>query len=173
MTKKINNLEHFLKEANALLEALNEYDEATARLAEIDLRSDMPVEELAFAVSDIELIIEEREEIKSRAETSQTGLVAAIEEQDEDSAEFLNCVFEGKEIKYALTGDRQLAKEVVYKLIAIQKSIMEKDAEILEKFSAKQKEIKETLKNLQGDKKKLDFLSLTASGTQDSPGFNV
>jgi len=169
----INNLEIFLREANSLLEALTDYDEATTRLAEVDLRAELPAEELGFAVADIEGIIQEREELKERAEVAQTEMTRAISEQNEDDIELIECAFGGKEIKYSLTGDRKLAKEVIYQLLAMQKEIIEKDTIIIEKFTSKQEEIKEVLKDLQGDKKKLDFLNLTATGAQDSSGFNV
>ncbi|MCL1903091.1 MAG: hypothetical protein FWF94_01570 [Oscillospiraceae bacterium] len=169
----INNLELFLKEANTLLEALTDYDEATTRLNGIDLHADLSVEELVFAVDDIDDIIQEREEIKERAEIAQTEMTKVIEEQSDEDAELIKCVFGGKEIEYSLTGDRKLAKEVIYKLLVMQKEIIEKDTEIITKFSSKQDEIKTILKELQGDKKKLDFLSLTATGSQDSSGFNV
>lgn len=169
----INNLELFLKGANALLEALTDYNEATNRLGEIDLQPDLPVEELALAVDDVESIIGEREEIKARAEIAQAEMTKAIGKQTPEDVKLIECIFEGKEVKYALTGDKSLAKDVIYKLLAIQKEIIEKDTAIIKRFKAKQDEIKNTLKNLQGDKKKLDFLNLSATGAHDSSGFNV
>ena len=171
--KMISNLEFFLEKANVLLEALNEYDNATDRLSGIDLRSDLPAEELGFVVDDFENIIQEREEIKERAEVGQAELIKAIEEQSEDDIKLIKCAFSGEEVGYSLTGDKRLVKDLIYRLITMQKSIVEKDNQIISKFSAVQDEIREVLKNSQSDKKKLDFLNLTATGSQDSAGFNV
>jgi len=169
----INNLELFLKATNSLLEALTEYDEATDRLAAIDLRGSLSSEELSFAVDDFENILGEREDIKERAEAAEVEMMGAIGEQTADDLELIKCVFGGNEIRYSLTGDRQLAKEAIYKLLEMQRDIIEKDGVIIKSFSDSKYEIWNKLKELRGDKKKLDFLNLTATGTQDSVGFNV
>jgi len=166
----INNLELFLKEANVLLVALTEYDEVTDRLLEVDLQQ----EDLMFAVDDIETLLAEREELRECAESARVAMTNAIREQDEENADLIRCVFEGKEIAYSLTGDKVLAKEVIYKLLAMQKDIMGKDNLIIANLTSKKSEIKTALKNLQGDKKKLDFLNVTAANSQDSASeFNV
>jgi UDP-N-acetylmuramate-alanine ligase len=164
----INNLEIFLKEATDLLTALNEYAEATDRLLEIDLEQ----EEFEYAVDDIGNIIEEREEIRERADVALGAMTQAVGQQNEDDIEFIKCVFEGQEIEYAVTGDKKLCVEAIYKLLAMQKNIIDKDSAIIAKLGVKQVEIKNSLKNLQGDKKKLDFLNLSAIEEQDS-GFTI
>ena len=169
----INNLECFLREANCLFEALSDYNDATDRLAEVDLSADLPEEELVFVIEDIDSLIQEREEIKERAEFSQSEMTRAIGVQDEKDSELIKCVFEGKEVEYSLTGDRKLAKDVIYKLLELQREIIEKDTLIIKDFTVKHNEIKQKLKELQSDRKKLDFLNLTATGAQDASGFNV
>jgi hypothetical protein len=146
---------------------------ATDRLGEIDLQSNLPPEELSFAIDDIENILQEREDIKERAEAAQMAMMHAISAQQEDDLNLIRFSFEGEEIQYSLTGDRRLAKETIYKLLEMQKAIIKKDSVILKRFSAKQEEVRSELKNLQSDKKKIDFLNLTATGAQDSSGFNV
>jgi DNA-binding transcriptional ArsR family regulator len=164
----INNLELFLTEANILLAALSDYGKATDRLFEVDLQQ----EEVSFFIDDIENIIQEREEISERADAAQSAMIRAISEQSEEDARLIRCVFEGKEVAYSLTGDKSLAKEVVFKLLAMQKDIIEKDGEIIAKFTQKRDEINKALKDLQGDKRKLDFLNLAAGESHDG-GFNV
>ena len=165
----INNLEFFLKEANTFLAALAEYGEATDRLYEVDLQQ----EDLVFAVDDFEGILQEREEIKERAEFARIAMTQAIAEQDDADVQLIKCAFTGGDVSYSLSGAENLATEVIYKLLAMQKDIIEKDDIIMKRLAAKREEIKSMLKNLQDDKKKLNFLNITAAGTQESSGFNV
>jgi len=167
----INNLELFLKEANSLLAALTEYNNATDRLCEVDLQN-LEQENLSSAIDDIEKIIQERERIRESAEVARVAMTKAIEEQDDEDAELIKCVFNGNQAEYALKGDKSLARDVIFKLLAMQKDIIEKDSRIIADYTVKYEEIKNELKNLQGDKKKLDFLNLTAPGEAES-GFEV
>ena len=164
----INNLELFLKEANQLLSAMTEYKEATIRLCEIDLNQ----EELTFAIDDIENVLEEREDIMQSAETARIAMTDIIEGQEEPGVELIRDMFDGSEIQLSLSADESLAKDVIMMLLAMQKEIMEKDIEFEEKLKAKRSEIKAAMKNLQGDKKKLDYLHLSTSLGQEQ-GFQV
>jgi len=142
-----DKLRGFIDSANTLFSILTEYKEATDRILDVDLAQD----ELSFAIDDIENIVGEREEIRERLQLAQ-----------EDMAEKLDGDF--NEVK-------QL--EIVVKLLGLQGEIVEKDKQIMSTFSSKQSEVKSELKSLQDDKKKLDFLNVTAGAPQESKEFNV
>jgi hypothetical protein len=165
----INNLELFLKESNTLLSEMFEYNRITDKLIETDLN----YEDVSHAIDEIATLIHEREEVRERAATAQDALLRAIEAQSQDDVELIKYSFNGQEAQYSLSGDKKLAAEVVFKLLAMQKEIIDKDGEVLDKLKSKRDEIMVSLKNSQGDKKRLEFLNLTATTEKQDFGFNV
>jgi hypothetical protein len=145
-----NKLELFQVEAESLLAVLTEYNEVTDRLCEIDLQQYSQEEDLALAISDIEVLIDEREEIRERVDFARNSMIAVMG----DSAE-----------------TRGL--DIVSKLLSLQSEIVEKDKLIISRYAHKHGEVKGELKNLQGEKKKIDFLNSTAGVSQEATEFNV
>lgn len=147
----LSNLEAFLKAANTQLELMTEYSAATDRLSEIDLQADKDDEDaLGFIIDDIEAVIQEREELRERMETAQAALIAEIGEQSEDDSALIRCTFEGTQVEYSVSGDRSLARDVIYKLLAMQRDIIEKDTSVMSRLEAKHDEIRAALRDLQG-----------------------
>jgi len=168
----VNNLERFLSAANALLAALAEYRTVTVRLCSHDLQG-LYGEDLAVAMGEVERLIEEREEIRVRAEAAQDELIQVVDRQSDDDAQLIRGFFGGKEVTCTVSGSHRLVRDTILKLLAVQKEITDKDTEIIERMSNKRDETKAELKELQGDKKKLDFLNVTAAGGSDVSGFKI
>ena len=177
LDNSVNNLtglELFIEEANSLLAVLAEYNSVTDKLSEVNMESsteenDQDDETMAFVIDDIQNIIEEREEIGERADIARTAMVEAIAGLDTKDKQSVRNVFEGGQIE---NGADFPALGVICKLLSVQKDIMGKDKAFNVKFKAKQEEVRLSLKDLQGDKKKLDFLNVNAS-PQESVSFDV
>jgi len=142
-------MDKFIIEANSLLAVMTEYSAVTDRLLDIDLQL-YNQEELSFAIDDMEEIIGEREEIKARLQFAQSAMESATDD---------------------IQSVRQL--EVVQKLIDMQAEIMGKDKLIMSRFAAKQAQVKNELKTLQGERKKIDFLNVSTATPQEPTEFNV
>ncbi|MCL2634428.1 MAG: hypothetical protein FWD34_07955 [Oscillospiraceae bacterium] len=168
----INNIEIFLREANGLLSALTDYRDATERLCAINLDSISAdaIDNTIFAIDEIEAVLGEREVIKQRAEKHEIAMTAVINGQSEESAKLIRSMFSvlasGEEV-VILSGDDKLAKIAIEKLLEMQKDIIGKDGDFIARLTSKFDEIKEALKGLQGDKKKIDYLQKTAVIGQD------
>ncbi|MCL2037046.1 MAG: hypothetical protein FWG83_06655 [Oscillospiraceae bacterium] len=171
----IGNLENFLKTANTLLATLNEYAAVTGRLAEVNLFND----DLEYVLDDIGQIIDEREDLKERVEIAQEAMLASIEKLDGEDGEMVRCTFmneqsgETEEVAYSITGDKRLVRDVIFKLLGVQKDILEKDAIVIENLTSRRDEVRGELKNLQEDKKKIDFLNTMQPEQTQSQEFNV
>jgi hypothetical protein len=143
-------MDAFYDKAAELLAIMTEYNEASDRFGEVDLYE----EDMMFAVDDLQTIVDERENLRCCMESASAGMAQAFSELcDTDKASAKN-------------------SEAMTKLLDLQSEIAGKDTEILRRYSVRLAEVKRELKNLQSEKKKLDFLHLSAVGEQDS-GFNV
>jgi len=157
-------MENFLSEAGALAVILEEYGAATDRLCEVDFQQ----EDTMFAIDDVETIIGEREEIRQRAEIARLAMVEAISALSEEESGLVRGVFEGGKSENAA------ANEIVGKLLHLQKDIVGKDSKVISELKVKCDEVKAALKELQEDKRKLDFLNVNAAGGEaPPPEFNV
>ena len=178
-----------IKEIESLLSALHEYDCATDKLHALQFpeirpeihEDDSTIESLGFTIDDIESAIQEREEIRERLEVLRLSIIERMrliesEGSDSDSVKLIMSFFAGTEVAVdspsSLTDEMRGVKSLIEEILSLQSSIAAKDSVIIERLTSKQKEIRIALKNLQADKKKLDFLNLTATGPKDS-GFQV
>lgn len=148
-------MENLVKAAELMSEEWSKFNQLLDRMNEVDFGQ----EDFVFVLDDIEAFIQERDEIIELIRTAQDTF---IQEKDKHSEEEIN-LFSAKGTPFNL---------VIAQIARIQEEIDVKEKEFKRKFAEKRDEVKSALKELQGDKKKIDFLNSTAQGEQDS-GFNV
>ncbi|MDR0223144.1 MAG: hypothetical protein LBI38_06400 [Oscillospiraceae bacterium] len=166
----INNLELLVSEADALIAALTEYDEATERLCGVNLE-----QESIFAIGEIENILGERERIIPKAAKAHMELMALIDEQDVDGKDALRRMFSvgGKGKKAPASGGEFSIRDKIYELMSLHSGIMRKDDDFKSRLTGKYDEVKEMMRSSQEDRKKLDFFNTAAFSGQGFPGKNT
>ncbi|MCL1866555.1 MAG: hypothetical protein FWF82_04025 [Oscillospiraceae bacterium] len=161
-------MDRFLEVSEVLLGVLGEYNTATDKFFEIDFEQD----DLTFAVDDFEGFLEEREEIKERISLVVSDFDSAVEGLSEEESATVKKLFGGNTASSTVGDSCSPEGKIVSEILRVQGEIVSKDKDISEKFTRKYNEVKVALKDLKGDKRKLDFLNLSAPGEQDS-GFQI
>jgi len=138
-----------IEKADALIIELAKYDDVTARLFCIQLTGEISDE----TVSEIEEMLNEREGVRLGVEKAHKAFVDSIGGNPiEDNGEL-----GGK----------------VREMLNLQLEIMKKDRDFSKRFSQKYEEVKTKLRDSQGDKRKIDYLHLTAGNGKKDDVFNA
>lgn len=138
-----------IEKADALIMELAKYDEVTARLFCVKLTGEIADE----TVGEIEEMLAEREGVRLGVEKAHKAFVESIGGQSID--------------------DKGELGSKVREMLNLQLEIMKKDRDFSTRFSQKYEEVKNKLRDSQGDKRKLDYLHLTAGNNSKNDGFNA
>jgi hypothetical protein len=156
----------FVESARSLLAILDEYLSASERLCEVDLLN-TPDDDLEFAIDDVEGILLEREELGDTVGEAESALVRSIAGMSKSDRDLIRRIFGGENAACDTA-----VGEVIGKLLLIQREILQKDKIVIERLKVKSDEVTARLKTLQSDKKKLNFLNVSAIEEQDG-GFMI
>lgn len=138
-----------IEKADALIMELAKYDDVTARLFCVKLAGEITDE----TVGDIEEMLTEREGIRLGVERAHKAFVDSIGGQPLD--------------------DKGELGSKVREMLSLQLEIMKKDRDFSKRFTQQYEEVKNKLRDSQGDKRKLDYLHLTAGNNSKNDGFNA
>jgi len=138
-----------IEKADALIIELAKYDDVTARLFSIQLTGEITDE----TIGEIEAMLTEREGVRLGVEKAHKAFVELIGGHPID---------DGGEL-----GSK------VREMLNLQLEIMKKDRDFSKRFAQKYDEVKTKLRDAQGDKRKIDYLHMTAGSNNKGGSFNA